>query len=203
MNLRGKIFGKDSLVVNYEMKGNDPEIKNINKVLYEKDGNRKILNFKSNSSQAKLPYQEIGYNYTVIFKINPSENNADDAVIFQSNHASVKLKQGKTSYFGFSHEGKDYDFGVAIPEKEWSTIAVSGDNNSTTLYLNGKLVKKLEREKIPTGNKTDSIWIMKTLFFPLDQIGDSKNSFTGKMKDLKVFNQILSEVQIQAIKEED
>ena len=203
LNLRGKISGKDALVVNYEMKGNDMEIKNINQVLYEKEGNRKVLSFKSNSSQVKLPYPEIGYNYTVIFKINPSENNADDAVIFQSNHAIVKLKQGNTSNFGFSHEGKDYDFGVAIPEKKWSTIAVSGDNNSTTFYLNGKLVKKLEREKIPTGIKTDSIYIMKTLFFPLDQIGDSKNSFIGKMKDLKVFNQILSEVQIQAIKEEE
>lgn len=203
LNLRGKFLSKDSLVVNYEMKGNDKEIKNINQVLYEKDGNRKVLSFKSSDSQAKLPYPEIGYNYTVIFKINPSENNADDAVIFQSNHAIVKLKQGNTSNFGFSHEGKDYDFGIAIPEKKWSTIAVSGDNNATTLYLNGKLVKKLEREKIPTGNKTDSIWIMKTLFFPLEQIGDGKNSFIGKMKDLKVFSQILSEVQIQAIKEEE
>ena len=203
LNLRGKISGKDALVVNYEMKGNDKDIKNINQVSYEKDGNRKVLSLKSNSSQAKLPYPEIGYNYTVIFKINPSENNADDAVIFQSNHAIVKLKQGNTANFGFSHEGKNYDFGVAIPEKKWSTIAVSGDNNSTTLYLNGKLVKKLEREKIPTGIKTDSIYIMKTLFFPLEQIGDSKNAFIGKIKDLKVFNQILSEVQIQAIKEEE
>lgn len=203
LNLRAKISGKDSLVVNYEMKGSDTDIKTINQAVYEKDGNRKVLSFKSNSSQAKLPYPEIGYNYTVIFKINPSENNPDDAVIFQSDHAVVKLKQGKTSNFGFSHEGKDYDFGVTIPEKKWSTIAVSGDNNSTTMYLNGKLIKKLEREKIPTGNKTDSIWIMKTLFFPLDQIGDSKNSFTGKMKDLKVFNQILTDLQIQAIKEED
>ena len=203
VNLRGKISGKDALVVNYEMRGNNKDIKIINQVAYEKEGDRKVLNFKSNSSQAKLPYSEIGYNYTVIFKINPSENNTDDSVIFQSNHASVKLKQGKTSNFGFSHEGKDYDFGFAIPEKKWSTIAVSGDNNSTTLYLNGKLVKKLEREKIQVGTKTDSIYIMKTLFFPLDQIGDSKNSFIGKMKDLKVFNQILSEVQIQAIKEEE
>ena len=202
LNLRGKILGKDSLVLNYKMKGNDKEIQKIKDAKYEKDGDRKVLSFKT-TSQVKLPYKEIGYNYTVIFKINPSENNADNAIIFQSNHATVKLKQGNTSNFGFSHEGKDYDFGVSIPEKKWSTIAVSGDNNATTFYLNGKLVKKLERERFSTGYKTDSIWIMKTLFFPLDKIGDSKNSFIGKMKDLKVFNQILSEVQIQAIKEEE
>lgn len=203
LNLRGLISGKDSLVVNYEMKGNDKEIKKIQHIAYVKDKDRKVLNFKNKDSQVKLPYPEIGYNYTVAFKINPSENNTANSVIFQSNHATVKLKQGNTPYLGFSHEGKDYDFGVAIPEKKWSTITITGDNNSTTLYLNGKLAKKLKRERIATGNKTDSIYIMKTLFFPLDKIGDSKNSFVGKMKDLKVFNKILSDVQIQAIKEEE
>ncbi|SNR39233.1 hexosaminidase [Flavobacterium sp. ov086] len=203
LNLRGKFFAKDPLVVNYEMKGNDKAIKKIADVSYVKDGTRKVLNFKNSSSQVKLPYKEIGYNYTVVFKVKPSENNADNAVLFQSDHAIVKLKQGNTSNLGFSHEGKDYDFGVSIPEKEWSSIAISGDNNSTTLYLNGKLVKKMEREGIPYGNKKDTIWIMKTLFFPLDKIGDSKNSFIGKMKNLKVFNQILSEAEIQAIKEDE
>ncbi|TDE50088.1 beta-N-acetylhexosaminidase [Flavobacterium sp. GT3P67] len=202
LNLRGKMYAKDSLVVNLPMKGND-EIRKLNHASYITDGNRKVLSFKNNDSYVKLPYNEIGYDYTVSFKINPSENNDANAVLFQSNHATVKLKQGNTSNLGFSHEGKDYDFGVAIPQNVWSTIAITGDNNSTTLFMNGKLVKKLTREKIPTGYKNDSIWVMKTLFFPLNTIGDSSNSFIGKIKDLKVFNQILSETQIQAIKEEE
>jgi hexosaminidase len=202
LNLRGIISAKDSLVLNFTLKGKD-KINEKQEVNYVSDGKRKALNFKGNNSYVKLPYSEIGYNYTVCFTINPSENNTANSVLFQSDHAVVKLKQGSTSNLGFSHEGMDYDFGIAIPENKWSTIAISGDNNSTTLYLNGKLVKKLTREKIPTGYKNDSIWVMKTLFFPLDTIGDSKNSFIGKMKDLKVFNQILSETQIQAIKEND
>ena len=202
LNLRGKIIGKDSLVVNLPMKGND-EIKKMNHANYVTDGNRKVLNLKDSDSYVKLPYNEIGYNYTVSFKINPSEKNAANAVLFQSNHAIVKLKQGNTSNLGFSREGTDYDFGVAIPENKWTTIAITGDNNSTRLYLNGELAKKLTREKIPTGYKNDSIWVMKTLFFPLNKIGDSSNSFIGKMKDLKVFNQILSDTQIKAINEEE
>jgi hexosaminidase len=202
LNLRGKITGKDSLVVNLPMKGND-KIKKMNYANYVTDGNRKVLNLKDSDSYVKLPYNEIGYNYTVSFKINPSEKNAANAVLFQSNHAIVKLKQGNTPNLGFSREGTDYDFGVAIPENKWTTIAITGDNNSTRLYLNGELAKKLTREKIPTGYKNDSIWVMKTLFFPLNKIGDSSNSFIGKMKDLKVFNQILSDTQIKAIKEEE
>jgi hexosaminidase len=202
LNLRGIIKSKDSLILYFALNGKD-KIEKRQHVNYVSDGNRKVLNFRKNDSYVKLPYDEIGYNYTVSFKINPSENNAANAVIFQSNHATVKLKQGQTANLGFSHEGNDYDFGVSIPENKWSSIAITGDNNSTTLYLNGELAKKLTREKIPTGFKNDSIWVMKTLFFPLNTIGNETNSFVGKMKDLKVFNTILSRTQIQAIKEEE
>lgn len=202
LNLRGIIKAKDPLVLNFALKGKD-KIKEKQYVNYVADGKRKVLNHKQKDSYVKLPYEEIGYNYTVSFAINPLENNAANAVLFHSKHATVKLKQGNTSNLGFSHEGKDYDFGISIPENKWTNIAITGDNNSTTLYLNGQLAKKLSREKIPTGHKNDSIWIMKTLFFPLNTIGDGQNSFIGKMKDLKVFNTILSDAQIQAIKEEE
>ena len=44
---------------------------------------------------------------------------------------------------------------------------------------------------------------MQTLFFPLKTIGDSNNSFIGVIKNLKVFNQILTETQIKAINTND
>lgn len=201
LNLRGIIKAKDSLVLNFALNGKD-KIKEKQNANYTPDGKRKVLNFKQKESYVKLPYEEVGYNYTVSFTINPSENNAANAVLFHSKHSTVKLKQGNTSNLGFSHEGKDYDFGISIPENKWTNVAITGDNNSTTLYLNGKLAKKLSREKIPTGHKNDSIWIMKTLFFPLNTIGDGQNSFLGKMKNLKVFNTILLDAQIEAIKEE-
>lgn len=201
VNLRGKIQGKDSLVFDYKMNGKDAKIK-LNKAIYTTDKSGKMLHLSKKNSYATLPYEEIGYNYTVSFMLNPSENNAADAILFQSKHATVKLKQGATSNIGFSHEGKDYDFGIAIPEKVWSNVVITGDNNSTTLYLNGELVNSLTREKVPTGYKNDSIWVMKTLFFPLRTIGDRKNSFIGNMKHLKVFNKILSPEQIKALKEE-
>lgn len=202
LNLRGIIRSDNTLVLNFDLNGKD-NIDIGQNVNYVTDGKRKVLNFKKNNSFVKLPYNEIGYNYTVCFKVKPSKNNQEDAILFESNHATVKLKQGKTSNIGFSHEGKDYDFGISIPENKWSSIAFSGDNNATTLYLNGKKVTELTREKIPTGFKTDSIWVMKTLFFPLNTMGSNTNSFIGKIKDLKVFNTILSQAQIEAIKEEE
>jgi len=201
LNLRGKIPGKDSLVINYAMKGTDTMIR-LHNAHYITEGNSKSLHFENSNSYAELPVNEIGYNYTVSFSLFPATKNTADAILFQSNHAVVKLQQGSTSYIGFSREGKHYDFGTEIPKGKWSSIAITGDNNSTTLYLNGKLVKKLSREKIRINDKNDSIWIMKTLFFPLKTIGDKSNSFIGKIKDLKVYNQMLTPAQIEAIKNE-
>jgi len=201
LNLRGKIAGKDSLVINYAMNGADTMI-SLHNASYITEGNSSSLYFKNRNSYAELPVNEIGYNYTVSFSLFPAANNTADAILFQSNHAVVKLQQGNTSYIGFSREGKHYDFGIEIPKNEWSSVAITGDNNSTSLYLNGKLVKKLSREKIRINDKNDSIWIMKTLFFPLKIIGDKNNSFTGKIKNLKVFNQMLTPAQIEAIKKE-
>jgi hexosaminidase len=201
LNLRGKIQANDSLVLNYKMNGKDAKIK-LNRAAYITDNGRKVLSLSKKNSYITLPNEEIGYDYTVSFMLNPSENNAANSILFQSKHATVKLKQGTTSNLGFSHEGKNYDFGVQIPEKVWSNITITGDNNSTTLYLNGVLMKKLTREKIPTGYKTDSIWEMRTLFFPLRTIGDSQNSFVGKMRKLKVFNKILSPDKIEALYKE-
>jgi len=198
-NLRGIIKpDKDSLVLNCQLDGEDKNIKK-NNVKFITECKRKVLQLNKKDRYLTLPYNEIGYDYTVSFMINPTENNAADAVIFQSNHAAVKLKQGDTPYIGFTHEGKSYNFGIHIAEKVWSHIVITGNNNSTTLYLNGQLVKKLSREKVPTGFEKDSIWMMKTLFFPLKTIGDGKNSFVGKMKNLKVFNRILTSEHIKAI----
>jgi len=194
LNLKGIISGKDSLVINYLLQGKD-SIK-LHNAAYTKDGYSTVLNFKNSHSFIELPYNEIGYNYTVSFSIMPSANNSANAIIFQSNHAIVKLKQGNTGNLGFSHEGKDYDFGISIPDSEWSNIIISGDNNATTLYLNNKLIKKLSREQISLGYKDEKIWVMKTLFFPLKIMGDSANSFIGKMKDLKVFNVLLKQVEL-------
>lgn len=198
LNLRAKFPSNDSLVVNYALNGKEKGIKQ-RKVSFVTEGTSNVMELKSSTSEVKLPVTEIGYNYTVSFMLNPAKNNMPNAVLFQSKHAIVKLRQGTTDFIGFSREGKDYHFGVALPANQWSTVTITGDNNSTILYLNGKLAKKLNREKVPTGYKTDSIWEMRTLVFPLQNIGSKINAYKGKIKNLKVFNKILTPTQISKI----
>lgn len=195
-NIRGKI-GKtaDTLVAAFSFDGADKSI-HVHNAKYVKGYKGRALYFSGKESFATLPYQEIGYDYTVSFWINPDADNAPGTVLFRSENAVVKLKQGKTDNLGFSREGYNYDFGYTIPENTWTHIVITGTNKGTSLYVNGELQKKLADDWIQFADKKKTkMRKSETLFFPLKTIG----SFHGKLDELQVWNKILSENEIQQL----
>jgi len=155
------------------------------------------LLFSGKNSFAKLPYAEIGYDYTVSFWVNPSVNNPADAVIFKSPNSIVKLKQGNTGKLGFSRDGYNFDFGYAVPENTWTHIVIAGTNKGTSLYVNSKLEKKLYADSVQYSGKA-KIKNLKseTLFFPLQMAG----GFNGKIDELRIWREVLSDAQIADLK---
>lgn len=195
-NIRGKI-GKtaDTLVAAFSFDGADKSI-HLHNAKYVKGYKGRALYFSGKESFATLPYQEIGYDYTVSFWINPDANNSPGTVLFRSENAVVKLKQGKTGNLGFSREGYNYDFGYTIPENTWTHIGITGTNKGTSLYVNGELQKKLADDWIQFADKKKTkMRKSETLFFPLKTIG----GFHGKLDELQVWNKILSENEIQQL----
>lgn len=178
LNMMGKLKGTggDSLVLAYNFD--------------QKEFPQGELRLKGNSTYFKTPVKGIGYGYTVSFFIKPDENNKDNAVLFSSPDAVVKLKQGTTGKLGFSREGYDYTFNYPVPAGKWTHIAITGDNKTTSLYVNGVLRDRLEQgtRMFPNNYKMAKV---QTLFFPLQYIGDQHNAFKGAMDELKVYNQIL------------
>lgn len=168
LNMLGKIKGKDSLVLHYD----------------------KMLQFNGGKNLIQTPLMGIGYGYTVAFFIKPGKNNKDNAVLFSSPDAIVKLKQQATGKLGFSREKYDYNFNYAVPEGQWTHIVITGDNKGTSLYVNGVLAEKLEGNRNIFANGK-SIAKVQTLFFPLQFIGDRHNAFNGLLDNIKVFNRIL------------
>ncbi len=176
LNMMGKIKGKDSLVLNYS----------------------KPLQLKGGNSFIQTHCKGIGYGYTVSFFIKPDKNNANDAVLFSSPDAVVKLKQQATGKLGFSRENYHYNFNYTVPAGQWTHIVITGDNKGTSLYVNGALIEKLEGNKNIFANGK-SIAKVQTLFFPLQFIGDKSNAFNGFLDDIKVFNCILPADKINAL----
>ncbi|NIG53179.1 family 20 glycosylhydrolase [Chitinophaga sp. Cy-1792] len=191
LNMRGKYTGKDSLLLSYNFeKGKATDISGNNRNAI-KSSNAKIgstLKLNGGNSYISTPLATIGYDYTVSFDINPAENNAENAVIFSGPVSVVKLKQGSSGKLGFSREGYNYFFDYVVPANTWTHIEISGNNKGTALFVNGKLVQRLQDEKITFPNTKDKNAKVQTLVFPLQLIGATANAFNGEIDNLKVYN---------------
>lgn len=204
LNMMGKIKGKDSLVLNYNFdhpahQRSGKSISRLMKIYNAKvSPTQKALQLKGGESFVQTPIKGIGYGYTVAFSIKPDKNNTNNAVLFSSPDAVVKLKQQATGKLGFSRENYDYNFNYTIPVGQWTHIVITGDNKGTSLYVNGVCVEKLEDKKLVFANG-EAITKVQTLFFPLQLIGDKHNAFKGFLNDVKVFNCILPDDKISLL----
>ncbi|MFB6455191.1 family 20 glycosylhydrolase [Chitinophaga sp. Hz27] len=191
LNLRGKYTSKDSLILSYSFengKANDISGNNRNAVKINNAKVSKTLKLNGGNSYITTPINEVGYDYTISFDIKPSENNAANAVIFSGPHSVFTLKQGSSGKLGFSREGYHYFFDYVVPTNTWTHIEIAGNNKGTSLFVNGKLVQRLQDEKISFSNTKDKIAKMQTLIFPLQMIGATANAFNGEIDNLKVYN---------------
>ncbi|SMO76659.1 family 20 glycosylhydrolase [Solitalea koreensis] len=201
LNMMGRINSKDSLVFHYSFDQNRRnrrdarflEMKNA-----KIDRKKQALKLNGGNSYIQTPFEGIGYGYTISFSINPDKNNTDNAVLFSSPDAVVKLKQQSTGKLGFSREGYHCNFNYSIIPEQWTHITITGNNKGTSLYVNGVLVEKLEGAKRTFFNGKQTAKVQ-TLFFPLKYIGDKTNAFNGYLDDLRVFNTILSDDEIKAL----
>lgn len=197
LNMSGKLSKNDApFTKNFNFDQKENQIKTSG-AIYAKGYSKNALSFSGKDSYARLPYTEIGYNYTVSFWVNPAHNNADNAILFKSPNAVVKLKQASTGKLGFSREGYDMDFGYALPENTWTHLVITGTNKGTSLYINGKLEKRLSDNWIVFTDK-DKTKMRKseTLFFPLQTVG----GFNGKLDELQIWNRVLAEEEILTLK---
>ncbi|MES2650671.1 MAG: family 20 glycosylhydrolase [Bacteroidota bacterium] len=204
LNLRKKITGRDGLVLAFDF---------TNSKIKDKSGNNRDavrqaginssrsnqVDFAGGGSFIQTPLNEIGYDYTVSFTINPAKGNSDNAVIFSSSNGIVKLKQLNTGKLGFSREGYHYNFDYIVPENEWTKITITGNNKGTALFVNGVLKEHLEGAMYTFTNTKDKMAKVQTLFFPLKYIGGIKDSFKGSIGSLKVFNSVLADEVISKL----
>jgi len=192
-NMRGKLTAKKSVAMQYDLRTGKKTDFSGN----HRDGGKLVnaaithsgLHLKGGRSYLRTPATEIGYDYTVSFTLKPDQGNGPNTVLFSSPNAVVKLKQQHTGKLGFSRENYDYTFDYMVPEGRWTSLAISGNNKSTSLFVNGALVQRLEMQRIPLPGGKDTLNRVQTLFFPLQYIGDSSHAFKGYIGDLKVLTQ--------------
>lgn len=132
-----------------------------------------------------LPICEIGYGYTVTFDLDAiSEPYGTE--LFRSPDAVFYLADPVSGLFGFARDGYLNTFNFRPYPGEKLTVKIQGDNASTSLSINGKLMEKMDIQKRYFNAGKDSMNYVRTLVFPLEKAGDFKSRITN----LKVYNEI-------------
>ena len=141
------------------------------------------------SNMISTDVAEIGYPYGVEFEICPDEKQAIGGVLFKGPHSVFVSNWNNTGKFAFSRDGYEFVFhNYKLPAGQWTKVRVEGDYKGTSLYIDGKLVERLEgrvREVYNYVQKTKNwIWYQETLIFPLQTIGDGLLGFKGKIRNV-------------------
>ena len=132
-------------------------------------------------------YPEIGYNYTVSFDITGAEEN-EGTELFRSPNAVFYLSDPIRGMMGFARDSYLNTFPYKVNPGEKATIQIEGNNRSTTLRVNGKVVEEMNTQKLYFNAGKDSMSYVRTLVFPLEKAGN----FNSKVQNLKVYNYCVS-----------
>lgn len=132
-------------------------------------------------------YPEIGYNYTVSFDITGAKE-SEGTELFRSPNAVFYLSDPIRGMMGFARDGYLNTFPYKVNPGEKATIQIEGNNCSTTLRVNGKVVDEMNMQKLYFNAGKDSMNYVRTLVFPLEKAGN----FNSKVQNLKVYNYCVS-----------
>ncbi len=132
-------------------------------------------------------YPEIGYNYTVNFDITGAKE-SEGTELFRSPNAVFYLSDPIRGMMGFARDGYLNTFPYKVNPGEKATIQIEGNNCSTTLRVNGKVVDEMNTQKLYFNAGKDSMNYVRTLVFPLEKAGN----FNSKVQNLKVYNYCVS-----------
>ncbi len=151
-----------------------------------------------------LPYEEIGYDYTVSFKVTGAKEQKGTK-LFSSAHTNFYLSDPKEGKLGFERDGYLNTFNYRIPEGQTVELTIQGNNKMTRLLVNGQVKEELGVKPLYVINDHrkanyiscpnmknvelyntdgDKIYYQRTLVFPLRKAGDFKST----VKDLKIWN---------------
>lgn len=147
------------------------------------DGPACIFSTDVLESGAELPYEEIGYDYTISFDICAAYE-TPGTCLFSSESAVFYLSDPVGGLFGFARDGYLDTFCFRPYEGEKLHIDIAGDNTSTILAVNGRVMHISKNGKQWFDEGKDSTAYVGALVFPLRKAG----TFRSRITDFKVYN---------------
>lgn len=147
------------------------------------DKPRSVFNLDALEPGTSTGVREIGYQYTVAFDIKAADE-LKGVELFRSPDAVFYLSDPIEGKLGFARDGYLNTFNYRFFDGEEASVAISGDQKSTRLYINGKLKESLDIQKRYFNGGKDSMSYVRTLVFPLEKAGNFKST----IKNVEVLN---------------
>ena len=119
--------------------------------------------------EESLPVREIGYGYTVTFDLEAEPEN-NGTVLFRSPYAVFYLSDPISGLFGFARDGYLNTFNFRPYPGEKINVKVQGDNVSTSLFIDGKLIEKMDIQKRYFNAGKDSMNYVRTKRFDKESL---------------------------------
>ena len=123
--------------------------------------------------------REVGYEYSVSFDIEAAKE-CPGTVLTSSRDAVFYLADPVSGKIGFSRDGYLMTFNYSFFPGEKAHVTISGNQQVTKLFVNGKLVETLDKQTLyhNEGGK-DKMYYVRTLVFPLEKAGNFKSKVTN------------------------
>ena len=123
--------------------------------------------------------KEVGYEYSVSFNIDYTKESLG-TVLTSSRDAVFYLADPVSGKLGFSRDGYLMTFNYSFFPGEKAHVTISGNQQVTKLFVNGKLVETLDKQTLyhNEGGK-DKMYYVRTLVFPLEKAGNFKSKVTN------------------------
>ena len=128
------------------------------------------------------PIKEASYGYTISFHLDAEEEERG-TLLFSNDDTEFYLSSPIDGRMAFVRDGYLNTFDYYVREGWDADMRIECTNTATRLYVNGKLVDELKRDKRWVSEKVSYDYVP-TLFFPLEKAGNFKSAITN----LKVEN---------------
>lgn len=142
-----------------------------------------VLNVAALESDVKTGLCEIGYDYTVTFRLDGCTENKGTA-LFCSPDAVFYLSDPVEGMIGFARDGYLDTFDYSVRQGESVEITICGDLKTTRIYVDGKRIASHQPVRIFTETPRTGMNYIETLVFPLERSG----TFNSRITDLSVKN---------------
>lgn len=125
----------------------------------------------------QLPHKEVGHDYEICFLLDGQEENKG-TILFQSADATFYLADPIKGLMGFSRDGYLNTFNYRVKRGK-ANIRITGSKQATSLYVNGRLIDRLDIGQQFFNSEKNKMKNVRTLVFPLEQAGNFKSMITN------------------------